>query len=61
VPSDLIERMRRVAEGPAAAEEGIAIASAIGRELRSAVQGIYVSTPTDGIDAALAVVERVRA
>jgi methionine synthase / methylenetetrahydrofolate reductase (NADH) len=60
VPDPLLERMRR-ADGPdAAAGEGIAIARAIAAELRSAVQGLLVSTPAGDVDAALAVLDGLR-
>ncbi len=60
VPDALLERMRR-ADGPErAAEEGIAIAREIARDLRHVVNGVQVSTPSGSIDAALAVVDGLR-
>ena len=60
VPEALIERMRQ-AEGPDAARtEGIEIARGIARDLRSAVQGIQVSTQSGDIEAAMAVIDGLR-
>ena len=60
VPAAVLGRMRR-ADGPAAAAaEGVAIASDVGRALRGLVQGVHVSTPSTSLDAALEVVERLR-
>jgi homocysteine S-methyltransferase len=60
VPDALLERMRR-ADGPdTAAAEGIAIARGIAAELRSAVQGMQISTQSGDIDAALAVTDGLR-
>ena len=60
VPDTLVERMRQ-ADGPdAASREGIAIARGIAAELRGAVQGVQVSTPSGNIDAALAVLDGLR-
>jgi methionine synthase / methylenetetrahydrofolate reductase (NADH) len=59
VPDALIDRMRR-ADGAVAAEEGNAIAREIAGELRGAVQGLHVSTPSGDIDAALAVLDGLR-
>jgi methionine synthase I (cobalamin-dependent)/5,10-methylenetetrahydrofolate reductase len=59
VPEALIERMRR-ADGPKAAAEGNAIAREIAAELRGAVQGLQVSTPSGDIEAALAVLDGLR-
>ena len=44
----------------AASREGIAIARGIAAELRGAVQGVQVSTPSGNIDAALAVLDGLR-
>jgi 5,10-methylenetetrahydrofolate reductase len=60
VPETLMERMRRADGKDAAAAEGIAIAREIAAGLRSAVQGIQVSTQSGNIDAALAVVDGLR-
>jgi homocysteine S-methyltransferase len=60
VPETLMERMRRADGQDAAAAEGIAIAREIASALRSAVQGIQVSTQSGNIDAALAVVNGLR-
>jgi homocysteine S-methyltransferase len=60
VPDALIERMRQ-AEGPdAARSEGIEIARGIAKDLRSAVQGIQVSTQSGDIEAAMAVIDGLR-
>jgi homocysteine S-methyltransferase len=60
VPELLIERMRQ-AEGPDTARaEGIEIARGIARDLRSAVQGVQVSTQSGDIEAALAVIDGLR-
>jgi methionine synthase / methylenetetrahydrofolate reductase (NADH) len=60
VPDALIERMRRADGLDAAAGEGIAIAREIAAVLRSAVQGVQVSTSSGNIDAVLAVVDGLR-
>jgi methionine synthase / methylenetetrahydrofolate reductase(NADPH) len=60
VPEALMERMRRADGQDAAAAEGIAIAQEIAARLRSAVQGIHVSTQSGNIDSALAVVDGLR-
>jgi hypothetical protein len=60
VPDALLDRMRRVDGQDAEAAEGIAIAREIAGELRSAVQGIQVSTQSGKIDAALAVLDGLR-
>jgi homocysteine S-methyltransferase len=60
VPEALMERMRRADGQDAAAAEGIAIAREIAARLRTAVQGIQVSTQSGNIDAALAVVDGLR-
>jgi homocysteine S-methyltransferase len=60
VPETLIERMRRADGLDAAAAEGIAIAREIAAVLRSAVQGVQVSTSSGNIDAVLAVVDGLR-
>jgi methionine synthase I (cobalamin-dependent)/5,10-methylenetetrahydrofolate reductase len=60
VPDALIERMRRADGLDAAAAEGIAIAREIATVLRSAVQGVQVSTSSGNIDAVLAVVDGLR-
>jgi homocysteine S-methyltransferase len=60
VPEALMERMRRADGQDAAAAEGVAIAQEIAARLRSAVQGIHVSTQSGNIDSALAVVDGLR-
>ncbi|MQA29159.1 MAG: bifunctional homocysteine S-methyltransferase/methylenetetrahydrofolate reductase [Luteitalea sp.] len=60
VPDALMERMRRADGKDAARAEGIAIAREIAARLRTAVQGIQVSTQSGNIDAALAVVDGLR-
>jgi homocysteine S-methyltransferase len=57
VPDALIERMRRADNATA---EGVAIVREIVAELRSAVQGLQVSTQSGDIDAALAVLDGLR-
>jgi homocysteine S-methyltransferase len=60
VPDAVLDRMRR-AEGPEhGAAEGVAIARGIADALRSRVQGFQISTPSTGIDSALAVLEGLR-
>jgi homocysteine S-methyltransferase len=60
VPDALMERMRRADGHDAAAAEGVAIAREIAARLRTAVQGIQVSTQSGNIDSALAVVDGLR-
>ena len=60
VPEALMERMRRADGHDAAAAEGIAIARDIAAQLRTAVQGVQVSTQSGNIDAALAVIDGLR-
>jgi 5,10-methylenetetrahydrofolate reductase len=60
VPEALIERMRRASALDRAAAEGVAIAREIAAVLRSAVQGVQVSTSSGNIDAVLAVVDGLR-
>ena len=60
VPVALIERMRRADALDRAAAEGVAIAREIAAVLRSAVQGVQVSTSSGNIDAVLAVVDGLR-
>jgi homocysteine S-methyltransferase len=60
VPDALLDRMRGADGAAAAAGEGIAIAREIAANLRSAVQGILVSTQTGDVDAALAVLDGLR-
>jgi homocysteine S-methyltransferase len=60
VPDSLLDRMRRADDQDAATREGIAIAREIAAELRSAVQGVQVSTQAGDIDAALAVLDGLR-
>jgi methionine synthase I (cobalamin-dependent)/5,10-methylenetetrahydrofolate reductase len=60
VPDALIDRMRGADGAEAATGEGVAIARAIALELRPAVQGVQVSTPTGDTDAALAVLDGLR-
>jgi homocysteine S-methyltransferase len=61
VPDELLDRMRR-ADGAAggAAQEGIAIAREIAKELRGRVQGVQISTASGDVDAALAVLDGLR-
>src|SRR2546425_9707690 len=60
VPDALLDRMRK-ADGPeAGVAEGIAIAREIAAEVRSSVQGLQLSTASENIDAALAVVDGLR-
>src|SRR5947207_11647053 len=60
VPDSLLDRMGRAESQEAATQEGIAIARQIAAELRSAVQGVQVSTQSGDIDAALAVLDGLR-
>jgi len=59
VPDALLERMRR-ADGSEAAREGIAIARETAGQLKAAVQGLQVSTASEDIEAALAVLDGLR-
>jgi homocysteine S-methyltransferase len=60
VPDALIERMRSADGAEAASNAGVAIAREIGRALRSAVQGVQVSTQSGDVTAALAVLNGLR-
>ncbi|HZR24708.1 MAG TPA: bifunctional homocysteine S-methyltransferase/methylenetetrahydrofolate reductase [Vicinamibacterales bacterium] len=60
VPEPLLTRMRGAGDQERAAAEGIAIAREIAMELRSAVQGLQVSTQSGDVDAALAVLDGLR-
>ncbi len=60
VPDALMERMRKADGHDRASAEGVAIAREIATALRSAVQGIQVSTASGNIEAALAVVDGLR-
>jgi homocysteine S-methyltransferase len=60
VPDAMLERMRRATGAETAGREGIAIAREIGSSLRSAVQGLQISTASGDIDAALAVLDGLR-
>jgi len=60
VPDALIERMRGADGAEAASNAGVAIAREIGRALRSAVQGVQVSTQSGDVTAALAVLNGLR-
>jgi methionine synthase / methylenetetrahydrofolate reductase(NADPH) len=59
VPTAVLERMRRVDGADAAAAEGVAIASDIGRALKGLVQGVHVSSPVSSLEATLEVLERI--
>lgn len=61
VPASVLDRMRRAKEGTAAAAEGIAIVSEVGRALRGLVQGLHVSAPSTHVGTALEVLDRVGA
>jgi methionine synthase I (cobalamin-dependent)/5,10-methylenetetrahydrofolate reductase len=60
VPDALLERMRRADGSEAAIREGIAVARETAVELKGAVQGLQVSTPSGDIEAALAVLDGLR-
>ena len=60
VPDEMLERMRRSGDADAASQEGIAIARELGMGLRSAVQGVQISTASGDIGAALAVLDGLR-
>jgi homocysteine S-methyltransferase len=55
VPPDILERMRRTDDGPAALREGVKIAQEMLAELRPFVQGVQVSAPFGKIPHALEV------
>jgi methionine synthase / methylenetetrahydrofolate reductase(NADPH) len=60
VPESVLERMRRVTEGDAAAAEGVAIARELGAALKGTVQGVHVAAPSGRIEAALDVLAGIR-
>jgi methionine synthase / methylenetetrahydrofolate reductase (NADH) len=60
VPEALLTRMRDAGDQERAAAEGIAIAREIAAQLRSAVQGVQVSTQSGDIETALAVLDGLR-
>src|SRR5262247_116343 len=60
VPEALLDRMRRAESADGAAAEGLQIARELAGALRKAVNGIQVSTASGNVDAALAVVDRLR-
>jgi homocysteine S-methyltransferase len=60
IPDAVLERIRSAEGLGRAAEEGIAIAQELGRELRDLVQGLHVSAPPGRLEPALDVVESVR-
>jgi homocysteine S-methyltransferase len=61
VPDAVVDRMRRTDSQESGVAEGIAIAREIARELRGGVQGLQVSTQSGDVDAALAVLDGLRA
>jgi homocysteine S-methyltransferase len=60
VPAGVLDRMRRAEDLDRAAAEGVLIAREIAQELRSAVQGVQVSTASGDIASALGVVDGLR-
>jgi len=60
VPAAVLDRMRRAEDLDRAAAEGVQIAREIARELRSAVQGVQVSTASGEIASALGVIDGLR-
>jgi methionine synthase / methylenetetrahydrofolate reductase(NADPH) len=60
VPDAILERMRRADGAEEAVREGVAIARRVALDVRGAVQGVQVSTPSGDIDAALAVLDGLR-
>jgi methionine synthase I (cobalamin-dependent)/5,10-methylenetetrahydrofolate reductase len=60
VPDAILERMRRADGADDAVREGVAIARRVALDVRGAVQGVQVSTPSGDIDAALAVLDGLR-
>jgi methionine synthase I (cobalamin-dependent)/5,10-methylenetetrahydrofolate reductase len=61
IPAEYRERMAKVAAGPAARAEGIRIAQEALAAVSERVAGAYVMPPFNRVDAALAVLEVVRA
>jgi homocysteine S-methyltransferase len=59
VPPDVVQRMRRTSGTDAAAAEGVALTSDIGRALRGRVHGVNVVPPPGRLDLGLAVLERL--
>jgi homocysteine S-methyltransferase len=59
VPEELVARLRRRESDEAQGAEGIAIAREIAAGIRDDVQGFAISTPADGVEAALAVLDVV--
>jgi homocysteine S-methyltransferase len=57
VPQQVLDRMRRVSGEEAAAAEGVAIASDVGRALKSLVSGVSISSPSVRFDLGLAVLQ----
>ncbi len=60
VPDHILKRMRSAGEGEAAANEGVAIARELGRELKSLVQGVHVAAPSGRVESALEVLAGLR-
>jgi len=52
--------MRCAGEGEAAADEGVAIARELGRELKGTVQGVHVAAPSGRVESALEVLNGLR-
>jgi homocysteine S-methyltransferase len=59
VPQEVLERMRRTSGEEAAAAEGVAIASDVGRALKNLVAGVSISSPSVRFDLGLAVLQRL--
>jgi homocysteine S-methyltransferase len=59
VPAEVLERMRRTSSEEAAASEGVAIVSEVGRALESLVSGVSISSPSVRFDLGLAVLQRL--
>ena len=60
MPLEIAQRLRRAADEDAAAEQGVAIASELGRALAPQVSGINVVPPPGRLDLGLAVLQRLR-
>jgi homocysteine S-methyltransferase len=57
VPPEVLQRMRSTSTLEAAAAEGVALASEVGRALRNVVQGVNIAPPLGRFDFALAILD----
>jgi homocysteine S-methyltransferase len=59
VPESVIHRMRKAESAERAAAEGLAIAREVAAEIRPLVHGVQISTASQAVESALAVMEVV--